>query len=170
MYMSGPLLRYPRKPNHLFDDLISFIYVLEIMGLRFHMHSYSLKKLVQQGSTVKLIVDMKANKDNMDFAEYLHNKFLSQSTWTAGRRKILEFTAGKPDFEFNEKHGLAWLLTEFYTKLRPYFHAIGAKWDNKWGDELPVDSAQSAIRNSEDRKSTRLNSSHSGESRMPSSA
>ena len=144
MYMSGPLLRYPRKPNHLFDDLISFIYVLEIMGLRFHIHSLSSRKLVKEGSTVKLTVDMEENKANTAFAGYLQDKFLSQYTSNAGSRKILESRVGKPSFRFMYQDGLAWLLTEFYKKLQPYFLATDQdEWVRKWGDEL--DSFRSVV-------------------------
>ncbi|TFY71231.1 hypothetical protein EVG20_g1774 [Dentipellis fragilis] len=41
MYMSATLLQYPRKPNELCDDLESFLHVLTIMALRFHLHDHS---------------------------------------------------------------------------------------------------------------------------------
>jgi uncharacterized protein YeaO (DUF488 family) len=57
------------------------------------------------------------------------------------------------------------------TELRQWFSHDPARWDEfrrRYAAELQAPEAQSALR--EDRKSTRLNSSHRLTSRMPSSA
>ena len=50
--MLSLLQHYPLKLNHLSDDLESFVHVLEIMCLRFHLHRLSATIIASGKATV----------------------------------------------------------------------------------------------------------------------
>ncbi|GJE90362.1 hypothetical protein PsYK624_064930 [Phanerochaete sordida] len=99
-YMSGTLLSYPKKPNELADDIESFVYVISIALLRFHVHSLS-------GDRVYLAqhVTFKYETETHDGA-------------IAGGTKIRDMLRGDPGFDLIEKEDgpkhLSTLLTRLY--------------------------------------------------------
>ncbi|EKM50077.1 uncharacterized protein PHACADRAFT_188437 [Phanerochaete carnosa HHB-10118-sp] len=127
IYMSGPLLMCPLKPNHLFDDLESFVHVLEVFGMRFHLHSASSTSVFrsEDGEECK-IFDAAANSENSDFT------YTVQSHYYLVRKQDGYFVGGP----------LPTLISDWYWMLSQHYRTLDeCSWKAVWGGwkiELPV--------------------------------
>lgn len=115
MYMSACLLRFPRKPNELSDDLESFVHVATIMGLRFHLHDKSPADEAKANPKLVLHVD----------ATYFEEDATKEGYSIGGGMKFDQFCNGSPGVKFDyDNLPLPTLITELYALFRPYYKTL----------------------------------------------
>ena len=150
--MSAPLLMLPRKENHIFDDLESFLHVLELMGIRFYRHSHSALK---RGVAGEWIVDPSLIAQNLQLPGEVLTKYFAADRHgphtTGGTRKYYDLVAGFSAFNF-EPRGvldpqlgpLPKTIKKWYDLLQPRYKAMNLKaWTLLWGpDDRPEEFGQ----------------------------
>lgn len=103
--MSAPLLMLPAKENHIFDDLESFLHVLELMGIRFYRHSCS---AFLPGSN--WAIDPLGNASNSDFSGVVLPKYFGavrRGPYTmGGTQKYQNLLAGRSAIDFKDRGSL----------------------------------------------------------------
>lgn len=103
--MSGPLLRYPLKPNELPDDIESFVHLFYYLILRYHYHSLS---------TAKNPSDPKVS-----LSVFVSNYFFFDEPWgkyvVGGRTKFEVFSKPTPPFTLTNARD---------TGLRAFFQSL----------------------------------------------
>ncbi|KAA1470066.1 hypothetical protein DENSPDRAFT_870709 [Dentipellis sp. KUC8613] len=126
-YMSAALLRFPLKPNQLFDDLESFVHVATIMGLRFHMHDRSAKARRKDG---QVVIDGARAGMNQSLANYLRTTYTSSARieggfYVGGTRKWLALIEGTPEVVFDQpQHPLPKFIKDLYETFQPFYQSI----------------------------------------------
>ena len=81
--MSAFLLKYPKKPNELADDIESIIYVFTECLARFHRHSLS--NLLPKGTTDLARWNMTQNDLFLEFYNiFFHQKYLWHGGYMVG--------------------------------------------------------------------------------------
>lgn len=140
-YMSGILLKYPRKPNELADDIESFVYVITIALLRFHLHSLSVEDA--HGIKTELAMYYTQKFDTYDEAKggYI----------VGGTAKVRDMCLGDPGFTLAPKNSekLSDLLTGLYQLGKNHYSKLDfEELQRKYGVErLPDPSSTPAVAN-----------------------
>ena len=93
--------------------------------------------------------------------KYYEKRGSAAMAWNSSSTKLL--------FVFRAKFSALWDLTKLNDDAEPSLQVLAEHGSDVVSVATSPDG-RTAVTGSEDRKSTRLNSSHSGESRMPSSA
>ncbi|GJE90338.1 fungal protein kinase-domain containing protein [Phanerochaete sordida] len=152
-YMSAPLQMYPRKPNHLSDDLESFVHLLQIFGLRFHRHSSS--PVIGD----ELVFTKEQNRMNTDLADYLRGTYYRAHTkngyWIGGRQKYINILSGSLVVRYRNSGGptgcagpLPVLLKTWYKVFCKHYQTleeVEQTWEDLWGarkNSTPLSNAQ----------------------------
>ncbi|KAA1470504.1 hypothetical protein DENSPDRAFT_849597 [Dentipellis sp. KUC8613] len=139
MYMSATLLQYPKKPNELCDDLESFLHVLSIMALRFHLHDQSssyedsdgvshLDQLDRRMNNQVLLQTLERCQEVVRIGEYD----------VGGEFKLLRFLSGKNAVRWrdNDSSPLSSLINNLFRVLsQRYKNMDDEEYDRKWGPE-----------------------------------
>lgn len=145
--MSAPLLMFPLKPTHLFDDLESFLHVLEIFGMRFHLHSDSSKVIVMSEGGGLEVYDAAANTK---FASILRHHYYSAHEqgghFISGDEKYNRLSRGVPPVQFNSPFrppgALPTLLSKWYKMFSQHYGTLEeTEWRFPWGvlyGQVPV--------------------------------
>ncbi|KAA1470061.1 hypothetical protein DENSPDRAFT_669162 [Dentipellis sp. KUC8613] len=126
-YMSAALLRFPLKPNQLFDDLESFVHVATIMGLRFHMHDRSAKARRKDG---QVVIDGARAGINQSLANHLRITYTSSTSieggfYVGGHGKWLALLEGTPDIVFDQpRHPLPEFIKDLYETFQPFYQSL----------------------------------------------
>ncbi|GJE90363.1 hypothetical protein PsYK624_064940 [Phanerochaete sordida] len=119
-YMSGAILEYPLKPNELADDVESFVYVLSLTLLRFHIHSLSDRDAEGHRSQLALHVG----------ETYDHCQTAAGGYTIGGYRKIKHMLAGNPDFDLDPRWNqteLIYLLAKLYRLGQLHYSKLDLK-------------------------------------------
>ncbi|GJE90345.1 fungal protein kinase-domain containing protein [Phanerochaete sordida] len=125
-YMSAPLLMFPYKPNHLSDDLESFLHSLELLAIRFYQHAKSHKD--KKGLSLLVLPAYYASYDE----EGYH---------VGGDPKMTAFLAGRPRVSFKDTSSrraplgpLPQLIRDWYLVFQSRYAALDADdWRMVWG-------------------------------------
>ncbi|EKM60783.1 uncharacterized protein PHACADRAFT_189911 [Phanerochaete carnosa HHB-10118-sp] len=149
-YMSATLLMFPLKPNHLFDDLESFLHVLQMLGMRFHLHSHSSTKMVTSGGRSSKVYNAVANAKNTRFATVLRSLCFLAHKWgqnfVGGQEKYLYLSLGEPPVLFSgpsrPSGALPTLVSEWHKLFSQHYGTLERMtWEALWGElhrEVPV--------------------------------
>ncbi|GJE90344.1 fungal protein kinase-domain containing protein [Phanerochaete sordida] len=146
-YMSALLLKYPLKPNHLADDLESFLHVLELTAIRFHPHSHSnaLRKAVVGYDW--LHHDPADNCVNTHLSSVVHPVYFTAHSvgghLVGSDLKVLALRVGRSMIDFDDRTDstfeaplgpLPQLVADWYAVFSPHYKTLDRRaWDMLWG-------------------------------------
>ncbi|TFY58446.1 hypothetical protein EVG20_g8145 [Dentipellis fragilis] len=136
MYMSAILLKYPRKPHELSDDLESFVHVLTVMALRFSVHSLSSWTIeeVWQGSMYE-----EAQKHSPGLEEFINMVYNSECMVNGyavgGSNKMFGLRLGNPNVEWVDSDSpLISLIARLYNMFSQRYSALDKRqYESEWG-------------------------------------
>ncbi|TFY60562.1 hypothetical protein EVG20_g7370 [Dentipellis fragilis] len=126
-YMSAALLRFPMKPNQLFDDLESFLHVATIMGLRFHLHDRSAKTRDKEN---QVVIDETEAKENEQLAEHLKTKYsksipIQDGFYIGGEIKFNDLIRGKSNVVFDmPERPLFKFINDLRQLFQPFYQSL----------------------------------------------
>ena len=146
MYMSAPILQWPRKLHAVSDDMESFVHVTGVMALRFCLHNRS--PIETNARTGEMKLNPKGNKALSDLVNF---QYLQQYPDEADRYelggtvKLSALQLGR--FEAPFTHGdspISTLLKGFYTALQPFYSKIDREeWDRRYAAYSNEDPSES---------------------------
>ncbi|TFY58750.1 hypothetical protein EVG20_g8035 [Dentipellis fragilis] len=134
-YMSAYLLQYPRKPNELCDDLESFLHVLTIMGLRFHLHTRSASHIDADGVQHLNLHERTSNQNLLALLMDVYYRQIKQGRFTmGGLSKMQCLQCGKPGVRWYGSSPLASLIESMYSTFSERYRNLDEReCDYKWG-------------------------------------
>ncbi|KAF7790390.1 hypothetical protein EIP86_001345 [Pleurotus ostreatoroseus] len=130
-FLSALLLKYPKKPNRLSDDLESFVYVLAYQTLRYHRHDLSPQACLTETPDLKTVLDENLSNDDLANLKYQLFDFESKVNGhhTGGQHKLACIQSGAPGFNLvnyaqDTPPLLANLLASLYTLLKKHYASV----------------------------------------------
>ena len=146
MYMSAPILRWPRKLHAVSDDMESFVHVTGIMALRFCLHNCS--PIETAADTDEMDLDQTRNEA---LSELIISRYLQSTPDTAhryelgGREKLLALQTGHSGINFKHRNSpISALVKGFYTALKPFYSKIDwEEWDSWYATYSNEDPSES---------------------------
>ncbi|KIP02263.1 hypothetical protein PHLGIDRAFT_96169 [Phlebiopsis gigantea 11061_1 CR5-6] len=123
-YMSAALLRFPRKPNEVADDLESFVYVISLAILRFHVHN-----LTQSGPSGNDALGIYVT------GLYHAAQKTTDGYWIGGHDKLNRICTGNPGFSLvDETSNLSVLLERLWFLSQNHYANLNmADMEVRWG-------------------------------------
>ena len=134
MYMSGPILQWPRKLHAVSDDMESFVHVTGVMALRFCLHMRSRIEIDGAGN-MELIPEGNEALSDLITSQYLQGFPDKTNKYElGGTAKLSALREGDFGVIFtHDDSPISTLLKGFYTALKPFYSKIDkAEWHRRY--------------------------------------
>ena len=148
--MSALLLLFALRSNDLFDDLESFLHVLEVMGLRFHHHKRSPTICTPDG---KVTVDITRNPVNQWLGRHVVTTYFQtvKDNWgnlCGTDNKLLRLQTGLPAVSYeHETAALTVAIEQLHELFSDNYRTVNQRaWRRMWGDGKPREGDAEEIR------------------------